>query len=206
MAKIKVSELITRAKITAQDVDFVQWPEAEWLSWYNECLLSLASARTDAGAETRTVTIVAGSMQNLPEDANKLIEVVRNHTSGRVIRFIDRKILDEQHPDWHKRTDTEPLYYSYDTSVPNVYYLFPSVTGAAHKVDIVIAKSPPAATSSDTEMSVEDWFAPAIVDYILYRAYLKNAEYTNDLNRSEYFRRSFYERLGVESKISTAAG
>ena len=29
MAKIKVSELINRAKITAQDVDFVQWPEAE---------------------------------------------------------------------------------------------------------------------------------------------------------------------------------
>lgn len=203
MAKLKVKELITRAKITAQDVDFVQWPEAEWLSWYNECLLALASARTDAGAETRTVTIKPGSRQTIPEDSNKLIEVVRNDATGRAIRPIDRKVLDEQNPVWHKETGTEPKYYSYDSAVPTVYYLFPGVTGATHEIDIVVAKSPTPATSSEADVPVEDWFAPAIVNYILYRAYLKNAEYTNDLTRSEYFRRAFYEHLGLDSKIST---
>ncbi|SMB81404.1 hypothetical protein SAMN05660772_01837 [Pasteurella testudinis DSM 23072] len=203
MAKIKVTELINRAKITAQDVDFVQWPESEWLTWYNECLLALASARSDAGAETRTVTLVAGSRQTIPSDSNKLIEVVRNDSTGRAIRLLDRKVLDEQNPLWHKETGPEPKYYTYDPNIPTTYYVFPGVTTTTHKIDVVIAKSPTPADSVESEVPVEDWFAPAIVDYILYRAYLKNAEYTNDLTRSEYFRRSFYERLGVESRIST---
>lgn len=203
MAQILISEVIDRAKVTAQDVDFVQWPESEWLSWFNECMLALAAARTDAGADYRTVTIKAGSKQDLPEDANKLIEVVRNTASGNAIRIIDRKILDEQHLDWHKKTAAEPRYFAYDEKTPKVFWLFPGVTGGSHQVDIIVAKSPKKAAQTSEHIEVEDWFAPAIVDYLLHRAYLKNADYTNDLTRAEYFRRSFYEKLGVESKIST---
>ncbi|MBE2897786.1 hypothetical protein HPC37_02815 [Pasteurellaceae bacterium 20609_3] len=206
MAQILISEVIDRAKVTAQDVDFIQWPESEWLSWFNECMLALSAARTDAGADYRTVTIKAGSKQDLPDDANKLIEVVRNTSSGHAIRPIDRKILDEQHLDWHKTTGTEPRYYAYDERTPKVFWVYPSVSGGDHQLDIVVAKSPKKATSKTEKIEVEDWFAPAIVDYLLYRAYLKHAEYTNDLGRSDYFRRSFYDKIGVKTEAIDTKG
>ena len=199
MSRVTVAELIKRAKTTAQDIDFVQWLESEWLDWYNECLLTLVTVAPNAVAVNRTLTLVQGSRQTIPETAARLVDVVRNTTSGRAIRNIDRKTLDEQFSTWHKDLADEAYFYVYDAGVPTTFYVYPALKTAGVQIDVVLAEKPVAATQTSDVIAVSDWYAPAIVDYLLYRAYLKNADYTNDLGRSDNFYNKFLSKLGVSN-------
>lgn len=203
MGTVRVSDLINRAKTSAQDIDYVQWTADEWLDWLNECLLTITALRPDSSSETRTVQLVNGSRQSVPDDSHKLLDIICNTESGRAIRIITRDVLDQQTPNWHKSKGKEPLFYTVDANTPKTFYVYPAAKDG-HQIDVVLSVAPNKITSADTTIPFDDWYAPAIVDYLLYRAYLKNAEFTNDLVRSTHFIQAFYSRLG--GKLTSQGG
>lgn len=194
MATVKVSELITRAKTLAQDVDYVQWTLEEWLGWYAECILTISGLRPDAYVETRTLRLKAGSHQKVPDDAFKLLDIICNTESGRAMRPIERELLYQQYPSWPVEKGTEPHYFTLESLTPREFYVFPAAK-EGHEIQAVLSLAPPKPKSENDIIAVDDWYAPAIVDYLLYRAYLKNAEFSNDLARANHFIQSFYARI-----------
>ena len=53
--------------------------------------------------------------------------------------------------------------------------------------------------------TLDDIYANAIFDYMLYRAYQKDTESASDLNKATLFLQSFQNSMGIKSQADTAS-
>lgn len=202
---LTAAEVLTRASDIVQDQTGVRWPETELLRWLNDARREIAIARPDIYAATSNVNLVAGTKQTLPSDGMRLIDVTRNMPSGAAgsaIRIVEREILDAQRPGWHTETASTAIkHFMYDERNPRTFYVYPPAT-AGHTIEIVYGQAPTEITNTTTSLSSEDIYAGAIVDYVCYRAFAKDAEYAGNQGRSAAHYQQFLNALGLGGKVS----
>ena len=166
MATIKVIDVISRVESILQDTN-VRWPLLELQKWLNESYLSIVLLRPDANAKCATFTCAAGSKQELTAtsggfpSALRLLDVTRNVKTGslkKVVRVVDRAVLDDQRPGWHAETQTDNIqHYTYDPRNPKQFYVYPPATAVA-QLEVVYADAPGAHGQSESQLD------PAIND------------------------------------------
>lgn len=210
---IAAQDIVRRCIDILQDSTSVRWPVDELVRYLNDGQREIALYRPDALVTNDTITLVAGSKQSLPVEASKLIEVVRNNSTGaqpsvRSVRLVNREILDAQTPGWHDLTGQEEiLHYMYDVRDPTVFYVYPPAVGATARLDVVYSVYPtdivePGAGALYTDvtgtLSVPDIYGNVIQDYILYKAYMKDSEYAGNAQRAQAHYAAFANALGLE--------
>ena len=204
MATTKAVDLINRVSVTLQDPTFVRWTQAELLNYLNDAQRQVVLFRPDAKAANVAFACANAAKQTLPADGLRLINIFRN-TGGRAITRVERSILDVQLPNWYEEAaNAEGVkHYVYDALDPKVFYLFPKPP-AAHEIDIVYAVAPTNIVisnfSTDTQViGIDDIYANALMDYMMYRAYQKDSEFAN-MNRATMYFQSFGTALGIKSQ------
>jgi hypothetical protein len=112
-----------------------------------------------------------------------------NGTGKRSVRLVSREILDAQTPDWHDPSVSGDAahtnivkHYIYDEQNPRNFYVYPGVSGSAY-LEIVFSANPNTVGLSDN-LDVPDVFANAVMNYVLYMAYMKDAEYAGNSQRA----------------------
>lgn len=219
MAVTKAIDLINRASVILQDPTFTRWPAAELQDWLNDAQKEIVLHRPDAMAVNAALTVGSGltidsSKQSLPAAALRLISVIRNvaaTSAKKAIRRIERQILDDQIPDWHaKASSINVEHYIYDDRDPKTFYVYPPPATLA-SIEVVYSSVPAAIAlgafdgSDVTVIGLDDVYANAIVDYMLYRAYSKDAEYAGDSNRAMAHYNAFLASLGVKSQVDVGS-
>ena len=207
MATMTVDTILTRCNTLLNDKIWARWQKQELLDYYNDAVRAIVLRRPDANAKDMTFTCVAGTKQTLPSDALRLIDVVRNN-AGKVIRLVNRSALDDNYPDWHKTaTATEADAFTYDDRDPKIFYLYPGVV-ASTKIDLVYSLAPVAKTLAQVEADVvadlDDIYINPIIDFILYRAYSKDAEYVANSNRSQGHYQAFLQQIGDKTSVDNS--
>jgi hypothetical protein len=212
---IPAQSIIRRAVETLQDTTSVRWPVNELVRYLNDGQREVVLYRPDSMVTNANITCVAGSKQALPTNGAKLIEVIRNNngTSQRAVRMVNREILDSQTPGWHNIAGVaEVLHFMYDARDPKTFYVYPPATTAA-KLDIVYSAYPtditePADgalyTAVTGNISLPDIYGNALLDFILYRAYMKDSEYAGNAQRAQAHYAAFNNALGNEIKATLA--
>lgn len=197
MATLTVNALINRAAKLLQDETNVRWPRSELLDWLNDAQRVIALLLPDA--YTAMAPVTAGQTGQTTFDltqnsgtttAIRLIDVLHN-TGGskRAVRQIDRSVLDAQYPNWRNDTPAlEAKHFAFDKRNPKVFYLYPPMSSGSG-VQVVFSAAPATlSVASDTSTSetiaLDDVYGSAIVDFMVYRAYLKDAEYAANDQRS----------------------
>ena len=215
MATIKVIEVIKRVEDVLQDSN-VRWPRVELQNWLNESYLQIALLRPDASSKTGTLTCVAGSRQTITSGfstALRLLDVVRNLASSsdkKVVRLIDRSVLDDQRPAWHTDTASVNIQnYTFDVRQPKEFFVFPPATTSA-QLEVVYADLPGShslsasaldPTGSNTEViKVDDTYLSVITDWILYRAFSKDAEFAANAARAGAHYQTFMSSIGNKTQ------
>lgn len=207
MATVTVDTILKRCNTLLNDKVWARWPKQELLDYYNDAVRAIVLLRPDANTVDLEFSCVAGTKQALPSDALRLIDVVRN-ANGRVIRFINRSALDDNYPDWHTgNTASYADSFTYDDRDPKVFYLWPGVA-ANVVVSLVYSVAPQAKALNSVENTMspaiadlDDIYINPIIDFILYRAYSKDAEYVANSNRAAGHYQAFSQQLG--DKTST---
>ena len=193
---VTVQSVVDRVQTVIQDTTGVRWPVAsELVLWVNDAQREIALLKPDASATNTTVTLVTGTKQSIPSGGNRLLQVVRNMsaasggTGTRSVRLVGRAVLDGQSPDWHDPTVTGAAahtsvvkHYVYDEANPRNFYVYPGVAGNSY-LEIIYSANPAVVTLSDS-LSIPDIFANAIMNYVLYMAYMKDAEYAGNSQRA----------------------
>lgn len=193
---VTVQSVIDRAQAILQDTTGIRWPvTSELVLFVNDAQREIALLKPDASAANTTVTLATGTKQAIPADGNRLLRVVRNMsaasggTGKRSIRLVSREILDSQTPDWHDPSVSGDAahtnivkHYIYDESNPRNYYVYPGVAGNSY-VEIIYSANP-ATVAQNGNLSIPDIFANAVTDYVLFRAYTKDAEYAGNNQRA----------------------
>ena len=193
---VLVQDVINRAQTVLQDTTGVRWPVvSELVLWVNDAQREIALLKPDASATNATITLVTGTKQSIPVAGNRLLKVVRNMSSAssgtgkRAVRLVDREVLDAQTPDWHDPTVSGDAahtaivkHYIYDEANPRNFYVYPGVAGNAY-LEIIYSSNPAVVTQS-SNLSIPDIFANAIMNYVLYMAYMKDAEFAGNAQRA----------------------
>lgn len=206
--------VLQRVVITLLDPNAIRWPTAELVRYLNDGQRDIALVRPDATSVTATMALAAGARQTLPSTGAKLLEVIRN-TGGnkRAIRLVNRIILDAQVPNWYNQTGvTEIKHYTYDPREPRIFYVYPPAAAAnasaeliysAYPTDITEPNSTALYTAVTGNISVADIYVNALVNYILYRAYSKDSENTQNAALAASFYQLYQSLLGTELSGTT---
>ena len=204
MATVKVIDLIDRAETVLQDTTNTRWAQAELLGYLNDAQREIVMQRPDAKVTNATFTCAASSKQTIPSGAFRLVDVIRNAT-GKAITQIDRKVLDVQNPSWHTGSgNTAVEHFMYDASDPKNFYVYPVPTNS---VQISIAYSESTAditignySSSTDTIGLDDTYANAILDYMLYRAYQKDSDFGGNMQKVATHYQSFANSIGLKTR------
>jgi len=216
MSTIKAQQIVDRAGVILQDTTSVRWPESELLDWLNDGQRETVLLDPSAHADNETVRLVSGSKQNFNDLASdpdnsgtnigagiRLIDVVRNmgtggSTPGRSVTVIERKIIDYQVPDWHSgQTAAEAMHFMHDERDPKTFYVYPPQPGTGtNYVELLYSSSPQDVTLSDS-ISLDDVYANALLDYVLYRAYSKDADFGSAQLANAHYK-AFSQSLGIK--------
>jgi hypothetical protein len=210
MATITAQNIIDRVQIILQDDSAVRWTEPELLGWLNDAQREVVLLKPDSFTTSATFNLAAGTKQSLPALGITLVDITNNVTSAGVavsdvVREVAREILDAQIPGWHSITKTiYAKFYTFDPRNPKQFFVYPPNTGAGY-VDLVYASAPGALTANTETIKLDDIYANAIFDYILYRAYSKDAEYAANTQRAAASYQSFMQSLGLKEQAEMRA-
>jgi hypothetical protein len=193
---VTVQSVIDRAQTVLQDTTGVRWPVVgELVLWINDAQREIALLKPDASATNATITLATGTKQDIPSGGNRLLKVVRNMsaassgTGKRAVRLVSREVLDGQSPDWHDPSvggdaahTAIVKHYVYDEANPRNFYVYPGVSGNSYLE--IIYSSNPVVVAQNGSLSIPDIFANAIMNYVLFMAYMKDAEYAGNSQRA----------------------
>ncbi len=203
MGTILASQILGRAGIIIQDTTGTRWPDAELLGWLNDGQREIVLLKPDTHAQNESVVLVAGTKQSIPDEGLSLVDVIRNMgttpgtTPGRAVRLIRRKILDEQLPDWHTESGSdEIMHYSFDDRDPKRYYVYPPANAGIY-LELVYASAPADVAAVGAAITLDDIYSNALLDYVLYRAYQKDADYAANDQRVAAAYQAFNVSLGL---------
>lgn len=223
---VMASDIISRAQTIVQDTTGVRWPYAELLQWLNDGQREVALYKPSATAQNVALTLQQGTLQTIGVGGLALLRVVRNlktpvgnpRIGSRAVRIVEREVLDAQHPAWHDPTvfpyEKEVKHFCFDESDPTNFYVFPGNDGTG-AVEAVVSKSPADVTlvsgadvntlaSYRLPIQVPDIYANCLLDYVLFRAYSKDADYAGNADRSAVHYGMFTASLGVKLQNEVA--
>jgi hypothetical protein len=210
MATVTTQSIVSRVQTILQDTNGVRWPSDELINWLNDAQREIVLLKPDSFTTSATHPLVTGTKQDIPSLGVSLVDITHNvnssgNATGSAIRPIQREILDAQRPDWHSTTATtaEVKFYIFDARNPKQFFIYPPNTNAGF-VNIVYASSPPTVGITDT-ISLDDIYANAIADYMLYRAYSKDAEYAANAQRAMTSYGSFAQSLGLKAQAEISS-
>ena len=211
MATTKVIDVLDRASIILQDADHVRFPNAELLKFFNDAQREVVLHRPDSNMQNASFTPADGSKQTIPSGGITLVDVVRN-IGGYAITQVERKILDETLPNWHNTTQdtTRKIeHFVFDAADPKTFYVYPKAIAASDSIEIIYSSPPTDIAisnfSTDTQtITLDDVYANSLLDYILYRAYQKDAEFAGNAQKSAMHYQGFANSLGIKARVDGA--
>jgi len=200
--------IIDKVRIILQDPDAVRWNADELLGWLNDGQREIVLLKPEANTSSfdTDLTTVGETRFSIPSDGVSLVEVVRNQTGNkRAIRLIDRAFLDAQNPDWHTGNSTAEIkYYMVDPRNPREFLVSPPSDGSA--IVEIIYTSNPAEVVADGDIGIDAIYANALVDYISYRAYSKDADHAANGQRAIAAYGTFLQSLGLQTQAEQRRG
>ena len=212
MAITTVGSVINNVKLVLQEVTEAgtRWTNEELIGWLNESYQAIVQAKPDASSVNDSVNLSPGTRQTIPADGLRLIDVVRNTASGSDqlgILLTSRRALDTTRRSWHADAQSIDIeQFVFDDQDPTHFYVYPPAQSGA-KIELIYSAVPSPHKKNSGLGAIEadpiklnDSYAPVMTDYILYRAYSKDAEHAANLNRAQMHLQSYMQALGAKSQ------
>lgn len=215
---INAKDILDRARRVLLDETNVRWPLPELRLWLNDALREIALLKPTAYSDSIIVPLAVGTLQHVPSNCAAIMRVIRNLKSSQstpregagAVRVVDITMLDASSVNWHD--DAKVKYrktvknVAFDAADPRAFYVYPGNDGTGI-VEAIVSRLPvqiaaPASnvdslTSYDASLDVQDIYANALVDYILFRAFSKDSQYSGSVQRAAAYYGLFANALGV---------
>ncbi len=207
-------KIVADAHTVLQDPAGVRWSAGELVGYLNDGQLQLSIARPDEVTQSFEFPLASGARQTLPATARLLVDVPRN-VGGRqkALRATDRTYLEAIVPEWQSVAGTtEFVHFIYDMREPRVFFVYPpaKATGAAVVLTCamypatVATPSGPTAADVTGDIGVSDQWTSALLSYVLYRAFSKDAEYAANASLAASHLALFNAATGAQLQAAAA--
>lgn len=198
-----VQSVMDRASILLQDAGNVRWPAAELVGWVNDGRRELVKLKPDVYTQLVTLTLVAGEEQSLPARCVSLQDSPRN-VNGPAVSVTQRGWLDQQFPDWPMGAQSGTIqHFMLDERMPTRFWVYPPAV-AGTQLKMLVLSLPTDVSASSTLTDLEELVSGALVDYVCYRAFSKDAEYAGMAERALAHQQLFLNALGAVGAVTLA--
>lgn len=197
------SEIMQRARVILQDEESVRWPLSELCDWLNDGLREIARQVPSAFSTITDLTLAAGAKQTLPSGVTRMLRPIVNAPftgddgyPRLAVTVVSQDLLNAVLPGWHdpRRYKQQAKHVMFDEASPRTYYVYPPNDGTGKLRALVASKFTPVVASDEenvtgidkyaSEVPVEDAYGNALVDYVLYRAFSKDAQFADTIQRA----------------------
>lgn len=209
MGTITAQSIINKAATQLLDPDNVRWTRAELLGWINDGQRQITMMSPNATNKVATIKLVAGTRQSIPADGWTLLDVIRTMGTdglkpGRAMRLVSQELVDGFNPYWHSATPTTtPQSYIFDQQDQTVFYVYPPNNGKGY-VQLNYSPVPADLSVESQAISINDIFQTSLLDYVLYRANSKDAEYAPGLQLAAGYLQTFMASMQAKSTSELA--
>jgi hypothetical protein len=208
MGTILASTIIDKAAVQLLDTGNTRWTRAELLGWLNDGQRQIVLLSPQTNNTVQTVQLTEGTRQAIPAGGWKLLDVIRymgldGLKPGRAIRVVSQELLDATDPNWHgsRKTDV-PINFVFDLQEQDIFYVYPPNTGRGY-AQINYAKVPVGLTNESQPIELNDIYQTTLLDYMLYRANSKDAEYAPGLQLAASYMTMFMSAFPSRDKVDT---
>lgn len=191
---------------------FTTWSKETLIDYYNEAALLTVANRPDAFADTVEITLKPGSLQTIPEGYRAFAKIELNvNTDGTEASPVVpgdeyfTKIMAKKACLADACTTSASDYAVKSFTKSNLsdteFAVSPPVpAGMSPRVKAVLIKNPAKVCPGDFDKCVQfnAIYSPAIVEWMLYRAWSGDAEILGGANQAALHRNTFYQILGVQ--------
>ena len=205
--------VINQVRQKLNDPSKVTWSDTVLINALNEALQALVSYRPDAASYTAMMLLVAGTRQTLPSDGVRLLKVIRNKgvsglsDAGRAIRKADMLVQDALLPDWHLTNGQTAIdEYFYDPLQPKEFYVYPPAPVSPQiGIDISYVRVLPTIAATTDTFPVDDYFAPAIQEWMLYSIWGSDDEQSPNYSAAQGHLQTFFNLLQIKASSDSAS-
>jgi len=205
---MQCSIVLAQVRYSLNDPSAATWSDSTHLiPALNDALRALVSVRPDAASTTAVRLLSSGTQQSIPTDGTRLLRVIRNagedglSSTGRAIRRVSLDTLDASMPTWHGAAgQAEIREYSYDERVPREFWVYPPVA-ASPTIGVVLTyvKTLTAITATSDTFPVDEFYAPAVEAFMLYRLMGGDDESSPNYQAAQAQFAAFQTLLGLKS-------
>ena len=205
---MQCSIVLAQVRYSLNDPSAATWSDSTHLiPALNDALRALVSVRPDAASTTAVKLLSSGTQQSIPTDGTRLLRVIRNagedglSSTGRAIRRVSLDTLDASMPTWHGAAgQAEIREYSYDERVPREFWVYPPVA-ASPTIGVVLTyvKTLTAITATSDTFPVDEFYAPAVEAFMLYRLMGGDDESSPNYQAAQAQFAAFQTLLGLKS-------
>ena len=200
--------IIDKASVILGDLAATRWTVTELLGWLNDGQRELVAISPSSNVKNSALQLVAGVKQSLPSDGMILIDIPHNlgatgTTVGAAINHVPKDIMLKRIPGWTtEMVNGIAKHYIYSATDPLIFYIYPPQPVTPRYVECVYSAIPVliANAAVGTKITVNDAYQNALLDYLLYRAFIKDADSANQVARGQEHYKMFIG--AVVSKMS----
>lgn len=219
---IAALDVAYRASVLLNDSsDSSRWPATELVAWMNDAVKAAVVINPSVASSVLDITLATGTKQVLGGIAElagltpyALLDITRNTavaSAGGAVRQITRTSLESQSPTWATTTASVNIqHFMFDVRAPDTFFVYPPAAAGA-KVEAVVSVVPaavpaPSGTLWSTvsgNIALSAVYLPAIVDYVCYRAFMKDATVEATSSRAAGFYQMFLAAVGGEPSATS---
>lgn len=204
---MQCSVVLTQVRKMLNDPSAVTWTDAgDLIPALNDALRALVAVRPDAASSTATHLLSAGTKQAIPTDGVRLLKVIRNKgedglSTGSAIKHSTIPAMDAVFPQWHSQTgQTTIREYFYDPMAPREFWVYPPAPSSpVIGVELTYVKILTAISATTDTFPVDDYFAPAVQAWMVYRLWSGDDEQSPNYQAAQAQYKVFSDLLGLKS-------
>lgn len=220
---LTAANILARVNNILQNTGSIRWSSSEQLEYLSDAQREISMIRPSATATHANIQLVAGTEQSIPTDGLRLFSVNRNMsaptttqvdggtittpgTGLRAVSKVNLDVLNSEEPSWHDPAVTGRAahgtivkHYLFDERDPRKFFVYPGISGTAY-VEVIYSKNPTALTSTSDTIQVDDMFVNALINFVLYRSYLKEGEFAANFQRAGSHYQLFTQALGLTAQ------
>lgn len=217
-------DILSRARILLQDHESTRWSLAEMVGWFNDGQRDIVLNKPNACSRTVTVPLDVGTLQAVPAGYLSIIRAIRNidnpaqpQLGGKTVYMSPRDVLDATYVDWHSAAPHRRVKcVVYDIADTKSFYVYPPNDGTGN-IEAVLARMPtdiaiPVTVADQLDIAaytsplgLDDIYANAILDYGIYRAYMKDAAVAGNAQRATFYYQQYAAALGLKFQAEMVA-
>lgn len=198
-----VLSVITKAKRVLSDVDetMERWDDAELLAWVNAGQRDIVRRIPTAYTAVASVLLAAGVEQTLPSGAYRIVRPMFNMgadgaTFGRALTTTTLDDISMANPEWATEDEDDEILQVIPSERRETFYVYPPADGTSY-ISLLLSYLPTDITDTGDAITIDDQFANALLFYVLWCSFAKDAEESANVARAEQFKKAYKDALGL---------